>query len=163
MPEANLGRHFFLLKHGPSVKAIIDKDHKYERYTSPLSSSSPHSSSSSSLLPTLHSGFILNTHSDLYHKHKVFILNTRIHNTHRPQQRNHSCGHHLMTISRLLCDNSKMEQLKEVASKMAIHSQLFEDETIEREGNYYVPMEALIDLYESGVPVQYFDNFYNNE
>jgi hypothetical protein len=68
-----------------------------------------------------------------------------------------------MTISRLLCDNSKMEQLKEVASKMAIHSQLFEDETIEREGNYYVPMEALIDLYESGVPVQYFDNFYNNE
>lgn len=53
-----------------------------------------------------------------------------------------------------------MEQLREVASKMAIHSQIFQDETIEREGNYYVPMEALIDLYESGVPVQYFDNFY---
>lgn len=67
-----------------------------------------------------------------------------------------------MLTFRLLCDSAKMEQLKEVASKMAIHSQLFEEETIEREGNYYTPMEALIELYEYGVPVQYFENIYNN-
>lgn len=55
-----------------------------------------------------------------------------------------------------------MLYLREVVSRMAIRSEIFQEETIEREGNFYVPMEALVDLYESGIPLDYFDNFYED-
>lgn len=63
---------------------------------------------------------------------------------------------------RLLCRPERMYDLKEAVCKLAIHSEIFENETIEKDGNFYVPMEALVDLYESGVPLEYFDNFYDN-